>query len=88
MKFRVTVVERVVVINLESSNFLNYSGFHWVPPLALSQLEIKTGNLPQTFSTINLCQETLTNQSRNVGKIREDWEALEFYFVSLGSSGR
>ena len=46
MKLRVTGVERVVVINLESSNFLNYSGFHWVPPPALSQLEIKTGNLP------------------------------------------
>ena len=50
MKLRVTAVERVVVINLESSNFLNYSGFHWVPPPALSQLEIKTANLPQTFS--------------------------------------
>ena len=69
MKFRVTVAERVVVINLESSNFLNYSGFHRVSPPALSQLEIKTGNLPQTFSTINLCQKTLTNQSRNVGEI-------------------
>ena len=80
MKLRVTAVERVVVINLESSNFLNYSGFHRVPPPALSQLGIKTANLPQTFSTINLCQETLTNQSRNVGKIREDKEALKFYF--------
>ena len=65
MESRVTVAERVVVINLESSNFLNYSGFHWVPPPALSQLGIKTANLPQTFSTINLCQETLTDQFRN-----------------------